>query len=736
LPSAHEPRLGLFGATSVGVGAIVGGGILALAGVAFATTGPSAIIAFAINGVIAMLTALTFAEMASKFPESGGTYTFSKKVLSVEAAFTVGWVVWFASVVAAVLYAMGFAYFALVFASDLLGANAPAWFEARWLPPVVAIVATLAIGWGLIRRSGGGGNWANIGKVIVFGVLVLCGLWAVGRQPAGETGAAFSPFFKNGMSGLVQAMGYTFIALQGFDLIAAVGGEVRNPAKVLPRAMILSLGIALLIYIPLLFVVTAIGTGAGLSISEAAAANPEGIVAEVARQYLGSFGYWLVIVAAVLSMYSALQANLFAASRIAAAMATDRTLPAAMAVLNSKRNPVTAVVVTACLVSLIILVVPDVSAAGAASSLIFLITFALAHWIAIQVRRRSILTPPPFRTPWFPLIPVAGGLACIGLAIFQGVVVPSAGIVAIAWLGIGGVLFIVLFASRARIRDTTASAVNPELMTLRGRSRLVLVPIANPASTEPLVSLASALVPIGSGRVVLQNIVVAGEDWDPLTDPAPMDRSQEVMRQVLTATARMKVHVEALTSVAARPMSEIARVATLHQFQSVVMGLNSLADKDADSALQRLLGVISADVVVLRSRVDWKLASAAKILVPLAGRGRNLVLLARLLGSLSRDAAREITFLRVMPTSSRESDVRREEKSLRQLGGDLMDSNFLVNMVRSDDPTGAIAAVAKEFDLLILGAQRMGRRQRVFGEFIKMIAAQTDCPMIVISSRV
>ncbi|PLX82256.1 MAG: hypothetical protein C0617_14085 [Desulfuromonas sp.] len=75
--------IGLMGATGVGIGAIVGGGILALAGVAFATAGPAAIVAFALNGVIALLTALSFAEMAKAFPESGGTYTFAKKVLSV-----------------------------------------------------------------------------------------------------------------------------------------------------------------------------------------------------------------------------------------------------------------------------------------------------------------------------------------------------------------------------------------------------------------------------------------------------------------------------------------------------------------------------------------------------------------------------------------------------------------------------------------------------------------------------
>ncbi|NIV39396.1 MAG: amino acid permease, partial [Anaerolineae bacterium] len=92
--------MGLFGATLIGVGAIVGGGILALAGVAFAAAGPGAIVAFLLNGVIALLTALTFAELSSAFPQSGGSYTFAKKVFSVRSGFTLGWVVWFASIVA------------------------------------------------------------------------------------------------------------------------------------------------------------------------------------------------------------------------------------------------------------------------------------------------------------------------------------------------------------------------------------------------------------------------------------------------------------------------------------------------------------------------------------------------------------------------------------------------------------------------------------------------------------
>ena len=118
--------IGLLGATGIGVGAIVGGGILVLAGVAYVSTGPAALVAFALNGAVAFVTAMSYAEISTSFPESGGAYAFAKKVLSVRAAFGVGWILWFAYIVAGVLYALGFgAYAALAIKSLLHAANAP-----------------------------------------------------------------------------------------------------------------------------------------------------------------------------------------------------------------------------------------------------------------------------------------------------------------------------------------------------------------------------------------------------------------------------------------------------------------------------------------------------------------------------------------------------------------------------------------------------------------------------------
>ncbi len=655
-----QRRLGLFGATSVGVGAIVGGGILALAGTAFAATGPSAMLAFFLNGVIALLTALSFSEMASRFPESGGTYTFSKKVLSVEAAFSVGWVVCFASMVAALLYALGLAWFLTIFCGDLLGDRTKEWLQQGFVLPGLALGMTLATMGLLVAKAAGGGQWTNVAKVLVFLVLIVAGLIAVWRQPIVDTRAALSPFLTHGFSGLIQAMGYTFIALQGFDLIAAVGGEVRDPTRTIPRATLLSLLIALAIYIPLLFVITTVGVPGGVSVADQAAENPEGIVALAARNFMGGFGYWLVVIAAILAMYSALEANLYASSRIIFTMARDRTLPSALSRVNRSGNPVAALLAATAVICILILFVGDVAKAGAVSSLIFLITFALAHWISILIRQRSDSHPAPFQTPWFPAVPVLGGLSCLALALFQGVLVPSAGFIAAVWAVIGSGLFLWLFASRARIRDATTAAFNPELLRLRGRSPLVLVPIANPAHAESLITLAHCLVPQGVGRVLLQNVVVAPASWDPQLDSQPIERSQAVMKQLLSTSAMLQVPVEALTTVAENPMPEIARVAAAHRCQSIVMGLSEINNDRNITRMERLLAAIEMDVVILRSPPNWKLESAKRILVPVAGRGGHESLMSRVLGSLSRRGSRHVTYLSVVrPATLPEKRVAR-----------------------------------------------------------------------------
>lgn len=737
--SSDGRTLGLLGATGVGVGAIVGGGILALAGVAFATTGPSAIVAFALNGLIAVVTALSFAEMSASFPESGGTYTFAKKVLTVEAAFIVGWVVWFASIVAAVLYALGFAAFAAAAVEQLWRAaagTAPEWLTSRLALLALALGATAFYTRSLMRTSAGGGQWATIGKVVLFAVLIAAGAWTLAGTDFATVRPRLSPFFTSGGLGLFQAMGYTFIALQGFDLIAAVGGEVKRPGRNLPRAMLLSLAIALAIYLPLLFLVATVSVAPGESITELAADNPETVIAIAAGRFLGSTGFWLVMVAAVLSMLSALQANLYAASRVAMAMANDRTLPRRLGRLDPRRGtPVAAVVVTAATVAAVLVLVPDVAAAGAMSSLIFLVSFAIAHWTNILARRRGGAVEAPFRLPWFPLIPVVGSAACLTLAIFQGVAVPAAGVLATLWLSAGAALYFSLLAPRAQVYDASAEALDPQLVRLRGRSPLVLVPIANPASAHSLVTAASALVTPGVGRVVLLSILGPPESrLEPGEAPQQLVDAQAVLGEALMASFAGELAPETLITIAAHPWTEIARVSNLYRCESLLLGLGRIDEEILDTPIENLMSDIDCDVVVLRAPPGWQLSTVRRVLVPVGGRRDQSRLRARLLGSLHRTGEREVTYLGVFPEDAGDETCARARRDLRELAHDEA-GGARVEVVRAADVVAELASHAAESDLVVLGLRRLRRRQKAFGETILRLAAATECPLILISSR-
>lgn len=737
-----EPHLGLLGATGVGVGAIVGGGILALAGVAFATTGPSATLALALNGVIAMVTVFSFAELAARFPQSGGAYIYARKVLTVEAAFGVGWVVWFASVVAAVLYAMGFAVFLVPFLEQvalMTGGEIPEWLGTRLAMVAFALAAVGFYSWRLTRSAAGGGQWETVGMVVVFAVLIAAGFFALAAEaPApGALAARFRPFFSEGVAGLAQAMGYTFIAVQGFDLIAAVGGEVREPRRNLPRAMFLSLGAALVIYLPLLFLIVAVGAP-GQPVTEVAAEYPEMLVAVAARNFMGSAGYWLVIAAGLLSMLSALQANLLAASRFARAMGADRTLPPRYATMSpGAGTPTAAVRLSAVLVALLLVAIPNVATAGAVASLIFLASFALVHTIGYLSRRRAG-RPSGFRTPWFPLVPVLGGAACLGIGLYQAVAVPPAGVLAALWLGVGGIFYALYLAQRARVVDASSEGLDPQMVKLRGRRPVVLTPIANPASAETLVTMAKALAPPEVARVQLLSVVAPPEHYDPKDRkelPRGIRDAQAVLGGALSTALEVDLRPEAMITLHKDAWGEIARVAEATRCESLLLGVGHLDDSLMTGSLAELIGAVDTDVVILRTPGDWTPDKARRILIPSRGGRDQSPVRARLLGSLGRTAPRDVTFLGVLSEAAGPGMRRRARRDLQRLAWDEVGGSAHAELAMSDDITAEVVRRASDTDLLILGFHRSGRRRAVFSSLMLRIARATECPLLMISHR-
>ena len=705
-----------------------GGDILALAGVAFATAGAAAIVAFTLNGGIAFLTAVSFARLARRFPESGGTYTYAKRVLSIEVAFVVGWVVWFASIVAGVLYALGFAAFSVEGLLRLLPglAESWSWFGDGRGELVIALAAIGVYSWLLVERTAGGGNAATIGKVIVFVVLLAGGAWAwVAGAPA-EALRRLSPFAPAGSLGVLQAMGYTFIALQGFDLIAAVGGEVKDPRKTLPRAMYLSLGIALVIYIPLLIIIATVGAPPG-GIHAAAEANPEGLVAAAAERYMGVAGYWLVIGAGLLSMLSALNANLFGASRVAFSMARDRTLPRRMGEMRGRTGtPAIAVVTTGAMMAMIVLAVGSVAAAGAASSLIFLVSFAMVHCTAILAQRRGGDLRLPF-------VPVAGAVLCLGLAVFQAVAVPAAGRVAVVWLGIGVALYLMALAPGARLADASAEARDPDLARSRGTEPArYSPPIANPASAAKPDRRGGDRVhaerrpgppPLGTAQRR-----PPGRRGDPRRAGHPVGVHGTEPRE--PGAARNAVHdrdgcVERDRSGRGlAPLRDRTRGPAPHH-GTRRRGPAGGADLEHRSRCGHRPRAASLED--LRSDADPRAGGGALCTQPPAGPPACQPVAVHLSDPDLRAGP--------APRERGRKAGRRFERVLRRLARDEAAGPYRVELELTDDPVDCIAHRAEANDLVVMGMENRGREKPLLGPFALEVARKTTVPLILLGRR-
>ena len=394
-----------------------------------------------------------------------------------------------------------------------------------------------------------------------------------------------------------------------------------------------------------------------------------------------------------------------------------------------------AIYATALAMALILLMVKNVSAAGAAASLIFLISFALVHWTSLLARRRSRIKAP-FRTPWFPAVPLIGGLACVSLALYQIFTAPRAGGVTAVWFGLGIILYYSLFAGRAEAVDAFTEALDPRLGVLRGRSPLVLVPVANPSSAVGMVTLANALAIPVVGRVLLLTVVRRPSDLAAAREQTrrSLTDASEVVGQAMTASLTAGHSPEALMTLAYDPWKEIARVADARECESLLVGFSSLEGQENVEHIENLLNDVECDVVVLRAPKDWSLNEKTRIIVPVGGRGGHDELRARLLGSLGRAGCRDVRFLQVTREHIPDGLKRQRERALRIFAEEETYGAPHCEVLQSNDMVDAVAKVAGPNDLIILGL-RHERGKRLFSNLALQVARRTQAATLMISRR-
>jgi len=321
--------LSLSQAIMIGVASMIGGAIFVLVGPGISAAGPALIVAFLLNGVITLFTALTYAELGSALPATGGGYKWIREGLPRPNSYLSGWMAWFAHSIAGSLYAVAFGTF---FGHLLKSAEIIDDTFGIPLEKLFAIIAIIIFAFVNIRGSS---HTGKVGSAITFtqlgiiGALVIAALAAMTfTNPNWPTN--FQDFFPNGTSGLILAMGITFIAFEGYEIIAQAGDEIKKPKKNIPKAILVSLGIVVSVYV--LFAFVFIGGLDPLQIGQPAwefigGYGELGII-EAAEYYL-PFGALIVLAGGVVSTLAALNATTFAASRVSFAMGRNHDLPPA-----------------------------------------------------------------------------------------------------------------------------------------------------------------------------------------------------------------------------------------------------------------------------------------------------------------------------------------------------------------------------------------------------------------------
>ncbi|MEJ2506805.1 MAG: APC family permease, partial [Ignavibacteriaceae bacterium] len=445
--------LGLFDATMIGVGAMIGAGIFVLTGLAAGEAGPASILSFALNGLVTLITAFAYAELASAVPRAGGGYSFVRMAFPGATGFIAGWMLWFAYTVACSLYALGFGgYFWEFFLKYFPGLAESIHSVLRQHSVVLVVTAIIAsfFIWLNMRGAEVTGKTENVltlSKIAILSVFIFFGLSQIFGEPT-QSFKHFTPFFPKGFSGVFVAMGLTFIAFEGYDLIATVAEEIKSPERNIPRATFIALGITIIIYLLILFV----SLGA-INVAEPSweflGRFKETAIVRAAEAFMPAFGVGLIVFGGLLSTMSALNATVMAASRVAFSMGRDLWLPPKMSKIHTtRRTPYVAVFVTGFILIIMAVTLP-IEAVGSAASLIFLLTFAMVNLSLIALRRKYPEIPRKYRVPLYPYLPILGFSLNIFLALYQFNFQPIAWYVTIGWIAVGLLLYYAVFEKQA-----------------------------------------------------------------------------------------------------------------------------------------------------------------------------------------------------------------------------------------------------------------------------------------------
>lgn len=734
---AFSRDLGLFDASMIGIGAMIGAGIFVLTGIAAGEAGPASLLAFGLNGCVTLLTALSYAELASAYPQSGGGYAFIKKAFPGPVGFASGWMLWFSYIVACSLYAMGFGSYFWEFVRAYLPFLSDAAFGALGEhAPLLGMTVIAGIGFIVINMRGTAltgkvENVITMGKILILAVFILFGLKAVFDMPS-VSFSSFHPFFPKGFEGVLIAMGLTFIAFEGYDLIATVAEEIKDPAKTIPRATMISLSVAISIYLLILFVsIGAIRPETGTS-WEFLGKYQETAIVKAAENFMPVFGIALIIFGGLLSTSSALNATILASSRVAFSMSRDKMLPEGMSRIHrQRRTPHIAIAVTGGIVLVLAMLFP-IHVIGSSASLMFLLTFALVNLSVIALRRKFPELKGGFRVPLYPITPIIAIALNLFLAIYQYNFDARSWYITGVWIIVGLFIYFV-YVEKAAVSEMPQVLDVAQPKPAEEYRYRVLIPLHNPDHVIPLMQLAAPLVRAKNGELIVLGVIDVPQSLPIHEGMRFIHHKAPLLRNAIQYGKKIDVPTRSAMRIAHRVSDGILDASVDEKVSLILMGWKGYTTKR-----DRIFGEV-ADQVVRHAPCDLitvKLTgelTCGRMLMPTSG-GPHAFLAAEYVSLIQKEFDSKVTCCYVVgkdhTEQAKEAGLDWIEKTIHRSG---LEQNVEKQIIVSNNIAAGLVKAAADFDLLVLGASKEGVFSSVlFGEIPEKVARYSKKPVMIV----
>ncbi|MBC8267029.1 MAG: amino acid permease [Flavobacteriales bacterium] len=697
-----ERKLTLLSVVAISIGGMLGSGIFVLPGIAAVKTGPSIWLAYLLAAICILPAALSKSELASAMPTSGGAYVYIERAFGPIMGTVSGIGLWISLLLKSSFALVGFGAYLLVLI------NIPLVYIKYISLGFLALIMLLNI-FGVKK----------VGKVqlvvVILSLLGLVSLLFMGIPIVDKQ--MLSPFLTNGTGGLISTIAFVYISYAGVTKIAAIAGEVKNPSKNIPLAMMLSLLIISAIYVSITY--TLVG-----NIPLGELGNDIKPIHTLALILGGPKFAYIIAGIGVITLISMANSGVLASSRFPFAMAIDKLLPKQMTKVHQKHlTPINTIILT-CLIMALVILFLDVEKIAKLASAFKVSMFILVNICVIVLRETAVQWyAPEYKSPLYPYVQLFGVISGFILLFYLGMM-PLIAILLISIIGIIIYYTYGINASRTGVLKRYGHMPASYLLFRKKRNYThlkeledkereelvhinidkdagVIVPLlGNELSPETLIELGASLN--SKEKIQALNITEVPDQTslDAFREKRPKTKSLELMVKTLSNRMNLNINFE---SIATHKLSDTMQaLSEVTNIDWLILSWNGRAYNGIffNNPIGWIVSHINSNFALFKCNGVMRFD---KVLLAIRPNSKDSVKLIETTNKLCKYYNAKFTLLHVV---AKDTDPKILESIKANANKELEGTRGNVLLVPSENPIETVSELTAEHDLLVLGTPR------------------------------